>query len=514
MEFRDEVNASEERLLKVLGPVSNVAQLLKSVKHPEYLLTLREIVEKCNEEIVSIKNCENLLDKKISQVCRAGSRFSKKCLCVALYGDTDNVMRWAIKHGALAVVADHQIEDIPCIVVNSPEAFYARICGHFRSLSNVKITAVAGSIGKTTTKRMITSVYKEQFKTFNDPENENQMDCVGYICQHIPTGTEMQVQEVSEDTPGCMLHMSEMLRPDIVVITAIDKSHIEQFESQDKIYDEVCAITKCMSTSGIVIVNTEDKEVLSHISGKNVKTIGIEDNTADCCASNLLFDNDGIHFNIIDRANAKSFPVLLHNVFARHNALSALYAFAAGVCAGEKYENILKGLDAYRTLGIRQNIYDSENGVKLYVDCYNAVGKSVESAIVTANEIPIKGKRIAVIGDIEEAGSTSEEIHKDIVRIVNDSTFTHLLTFGPKIKQAAESVHVRSSLNVKSYLDKRECAEDLRKVAEPGDIVLFKASRKSALETIIERIWPKSYKKEMRAYSMAKLKWRLKVIFS
>lgn len=514
MEFRDEVNASEERLLKVLGPVSNVAQLLKSVKHPEYLLTLREIVEKCNEEIVSIKNCENLLDKKISQVCRAGSRFSKKCLCVALYGDTDNVMRWAIKHGALAVVADHQIEDIPCIVVNSPEAFYARICGHFRSLSNVKITAVAGSIGKTTTKRMITSVYKEQFKTFNDPENENQMDCVGYICQHIPSGTEMQVQEVSEDTPGCMLHMSNMIRPEIVVVTAIDKSHIEQFENQDKIYDEVCSITKSMSSSGIVIVNTEDKEVLRHICEKTIKTVGIEDKTADYYASNLKFDNDGLHFNITDNANAKTFPVLLHNVFAKHNAVSALYAFAAGVCSGEKYENIIKGLDSYRTLGIRQNIYDSEDGVKLYVDCYNAVGKSVESAIVTANEIPVRGKRIAVIGDVEEAGSTSEEIHKDIVRIVNDSTFAHLLTFGPKIKQAAERVHVRSTLNVRCYLDKRECAEDLRKVAESGDIVLFKASRKSALETIIEKIWPKSYKKEMRAYSMAKLKWRIKVIFS
>lgn len=423
-------------------------------------------------------------------------------------------MRWAIQHGALAVVTDHQIDNLPCVVVKSPESFYSAICGYFRSLSPVKITAVAGSIGKTTTKRLITSVYKEQFKTFNDPENENQMDCVGYICQHIPSGTRMQVQEVSEDTPGCMKLMSEMLRPEIAVITAIDKSHIEQFGSQSKIYEEVSSITNNMAENGTVIINSEDKELLNHLSGRRIKTIAIEDNSADFYATELNVGNDGLHFSITDKQNDKSFKVVLHNIFARHNAISALYAFAAGVCSGESYDNILKGIDKYRTLGIRQNIYDSEDGVKLYVDCYNAVGKSVESAIVTASQIPVLGKRIAVIGDVEEAGPESATIHKEIVQFVNESNFDYLYTFGEKIKNAVENSELRVGLSVKSYLNKKELAKNLKTLAHKGDIVLFKASRKSALETIIEYIWPKSYKKEMRAYSLAKILWRLKVIFS
>lgn len=513
MENRDQVNQSEERLLKVLGPLSDFANLIKSISKRGYPLSLQDVVSiggDCQHNL-----SESILAKKITQICRAGSRFSSNCLCVSLYGDSDNVMRWAIKHGAVAVVTDHMIEGLPCIITSSPEQFYTNVCAYFRSQSSVRITAVAGSIGKTTTKRMITSVYQEHFKTFNDPENENQMDCVGYICQHIPNGTQMQVQEVSEDTPGCMKFMSQMLKPEIVVVTAVDKSHIEQFESQDKIYDEVCAITENMSPNGTVIVDISDKEVEHHINGRKIVTVSKNDSSANFYAKNIRFGNKGLEFVIIDSINKKSFNIVLHNIFAHHNVISALYAFAAGVCSGEPYEKILKGLDAYRTLGIRQNIYDSETNIKLYVDCYNAVGKSVESAIVTAGMIPTTGKRIAVIGDIEEAGSTSEQIHCDVIQTIAKSSFKYLFTYGPKMKTAVERVKgISPTLKISTYLDKKDLAKDLRDIAVPGDLILFKASRKSALETIIESIWPKSYKAQMRSYSLAKLKWRLKVIFS
>lgn len=516
MEYRDKVNSSEERLLKIVGPLSDLAVAIKRFTRPEYNLSLSNIIK------VGIgggnfsynQMTHHLLSKKVSQVCRAGSRFSKNCLCVALYGDTDNVMRWAIAHGAIAVVTDHQIEGIPCIVVTSPEQFYSNVCAYFRALSDVKITAVAGSIGKTTTKRMITSVLKEHFKTFNDPENENQMDCVGYICQHIPKGTQMQVQEVSEDTPGCMKYMSQMLKPEIVVITAVDKSHIEQFESQGKIYEEICDITKDMKPNGTVIVDNSDKEIAKHIHGKRIVTVAKDDTSADYYAKQIRCGKDGLEFVIVDAINKKQFDVTLHNIYASHNVVSALYAFATGVCYGEPYEKILSGIDKYRTLGIRQNIYDSETGVKLYVDCYNAVGKSVRSAIETASLIPVTGKMIAVIGDIEEAGKDSRKIHTDVISIVYESTFSYLLTYGPKMKEAVDNASGNKNVIVKTFSDKNSLCSYLSDIACKGDLVLFKASRKSALESIIAKLWPKSYRHEMRVYNMEKIKWRIKIIFS
>ena len=270
-----------------------------------------------------------------------------------------------------------------------------------------------------------------------------------------------------------------------------------------------------MTSEGIVIVDLSDKKVINHISDKKIVTVSKDNSEADFYSKNIKFGKNGLEFVIVDNINKKHFEVTLHNIFALHNITSALYAFAAGVCSREPYDMILKGLDNYRTLGIRQNIYDSETGIKLYVDCYNAVGKSVESAIYTAGIIPIEGKRIAVIGDIEEAGSTSEQIHCNIVDMVSNSPFNHLLTFGPKTKAAVQNVgKVRSDLIIQTYIDKKNLANDLKQLAKPGDLILFKASRKSALETIIESIYPKSYKAQMRSYTMAKLKWRLKVIFS
>ena len=219
-------------------------------------------------------------------------------------------------------------------------------------------------------------------------------------------------------------------------------------------------------------------------------------------------------FVIVDTINKKQFDVTLHNIYASHNVVSVLYAFATGVCFGEPYEKILSGIEKYRTLGIRQNIYDSETGVKLYVDCYNAVGKSVRSAIETASIIPVTGKKIAVIGDIEEAGKESRKIHTDVISIVYGSSFSYLLTYGPKMKEAVENASGNKNVIVKTFSDKNNLCSYLNDIACKGDLVLFKASRKSALESVIEKIWPKSYGHERRVYNVEKIKWRIKIIFS
>lgn len=251
-----------------------------------------------------------------------------------------------------------------------------------------------------------------------------------------------------------------------------------------------------------------------YLPDKEIITISLDNSNATYYASDISLDNDGLRFVINDSIEGKTYKAFLRNVFATHNIISALYAFAAGRCNNEAPENILKGLSNYKTLGIRQNVFDSEDGVKLYVDCYNAVGKSIESAVTTAGRINVQGKRIAVIGDVEEAGDISDDLHKKIVEIVSDSSFEYLLTYGPKMKRAVESSSVRDSLNISYFLDKKELASVLKRIVKSNDLVLFKASRKSALETIVKQIWPKSYKKEINALTLAKLKWRLKVIFS
>ena len=95
----------------------------------------------------------------------------------------------------------------------------------------VKVIAVSGSIGKTTTKNMIGEIYKTTYRTYYTPSNANTRRSVGQAVQTIPEGTERMIQEIHEGTPGKTQYVSEMLRPDMFVITSIDKSHFMNFEN-------------------------------------------------------------------------------------------------------------------------------------------------------------------------------------------------------------------------------------------------------------------------------------------
>ena len=185
--------------------------------------------------------------RKVMAVCAVQPTFQKGCICVQLYEDTEEDMRWAVRNGALAIVVKKAIDVLPCIVSDSPETVYAKMCRYYRKLSDAKAVAITGSIGKTTTKFMIDSALKKQFNTICNPTNENVMFQVGHCAQHIPMDAQILVQEISEGTPGYTSLMSEMVDPEIVVITTIDKSHMEAFGSGEKIIEEVCSITKGLS---------------------------------------------------------------------------------------------------------------------------------------------------------------------------------------------------------------------------------------------------------------------------
>lgn len=230
---------------------------------------------------------EEVLNAIVMQVCQAGTRMVKGSVCVQMYDDSDDRMRWAMQNGALAIVTSHEIDNLPCIVVDNPASVYAKMCGIYRGFSKVGVTAIIGSIGKTSTKKVINAVYRTYFKTFCDEGNENLLFNAGYHCQHIPSNSEVWVQEVSEDTPGYAHLISEMIRPNIAVITAIDKSHIGNFGDEEEIAREVCSISSGMPADGVVVVNKDDFHAYDYLQQVRVVTISQKDSNADFYVRNL-----------------------------------------------------------------------------------------------------------------------------------------------------------------------------------------------------------------------------------
>lgn len=494
--------------------IGTFAQRKKKRKKPEMFWTVRALLEVANIEIASLStDIQEILDKKVLQICRAGSRFTKQSICVQLYNDGPKVLKWAMRHGALLLITKEQIEDFPCVVVNEPVKVYADMCAALYQTTAVNSTAVIGSIGKTTAKKMVYSVYSEAYNTFWEPGNDNQVDGIGYSAQHIPKRTEKWLQEVSEDTPGCTEQVSKIIKPNIAIITAIDKSHIEQFGNEQGILDEIASITKYMPDYGVCITSMDDENTKELIKNHRVVFVSMRNREADFYADSISVNTEGICFSITDKKNDRTCKMKLKNVFAVHNVYSALYAFAAGVIQGMCYEDIVHGIERYKSTGVRQNVFRAK-GIVVYADCYNAVAKSVRSAINAAAEIPIKGKRIAVLGDIAETGEYTKSTHDELVDIVNSSNFDVLLALGENICKSIEAKNNRDDLEIVLCKSHKQLSKTLKRTMKKGDLVLFKASHSSRLDKCLSSVFRFAYTRKMLEYYWPQVAWRLKVIFS
>ncbi len=501
-------------LKSITHSIGNRAYRKKLKRNPSMFSTLGELCKKVGIETENFdEQVKAKLDTTVSYVCRYGDRFTENCICVQLYDDTDDIMKKAMTEGALVCLTDHKIDGVPCIVVENTAVTYADMCSIYRDMADIKTTVIVGSIGKTTAKKMVEAVYSKGFNTLCDSGNDNILDSIGSISQHIPEKSEQYIAEVSEDTPGLIAEMSKIVKPDIAIITTIDKSHIEFYGSEENIFNEFRSVTKYMREDGVCIICNDDENAENLIKDKKVVYVSANGNDADFMATDIKVTNEGLNFNVIEKATGNSYPVKLINSFALHNVTSALYGFAAGVVAGVSYEKIIEGLGCYRATGIRQNIYKSGSNV-VYADCYNAVAKSVRSAVNASCDIPIKGKRIAVLGDVAEAGDYTESTHLEIVDIINNSTFDVLLTYGVELRKAIANSKMRENLTVLTFDNQKDMNKAIKQQVEKGDLVLFKASHSGKLKDSIAATFPLAYLYQSIKYYTPRVKWHFKVIMN
>ena len=496
---------------KVTRYLCNSTYRKKYKQNPKSFYTLQEICQKIGLDIDSFEeDVKCKLNTTVSQVCRYGDRFTRNCICVQLYEDTDEIMIKAINEGALVCVTDHKISGVPCIVVDKPATVYANICCLSSAISSLNTVAISGSIGKTTAKKMMEAVFKNNRNTLCDSGNANLLESIGYVCQHIPAKSEVFIAECSEDTPGMLTEMSKILKPNIVIITPVDKSHMLHYGSEEKILKEIGSIADYLDENGVCITSMDDENTAGMFKDKKVIYVSAKTKDADYFAGNILVDYDGLKFDIIEKKSGNSYKVFLKNTFGTHNVYPAMYAFAAGVESGLDYDKIINGLEKYKSMGIRQNAYKSK-GVVVYADCYNAVAKSVRSAVEASQNIPVKGKYIAVLGDIAETGDLSESTHLEIADIVNQSQFKVFLAFGPQICDAVKKTTFREDLVVIPCQNRKILNANIKKYAKRGDLVLFKSSHSGHLNHSILATFTMGYIREGLKGIPPRIKWHFKM---
>ena len=480
-------------------------------KTPERFLSIRQVCKLLQIEPLVTGGNRVDLDAPLTIITAWPTVAVKGCLFVQLPEEKPSSVDEAVRNGASVILTERPIKNYPCIVVKDAVSADCLLCAELKRRRNIPTTAVTGSVGKTTTKEMIAQIYKKHFRNvFWSIDNYNMYYNTGYFTQLLPTGCKRHIQEVNEGDPGSARMISKMIEPEIAIITNIGVSHMSHFKDENDLIHEVCAISSGMPENGTVIINGDCENTKKGMFDKRTVSVGIKNKAADYVADNIESDETGSSFTV---TSAEGKTRVRLNIIGRHNIYNALLAFAAAKTAGVPTPVIVQSLARYKPKGVRQNTVKTGKHNVLFIDCYNASPNSMESAInnLCSHALPKKGgRRIAVLGNMEELGDVSVEQHRAVGDLVARSKVDILITYGDKAAEIADRANA-GALKVFHTTDFGSLVKTVRDTVKPGDAVLLKASHAMGFEIVLKKAFPAVYYKYIQIDKMKSLFRKFKI---
>lgn len=360
---------------------------------------------------------------------------------------------------------------------------YQTLAANYRRSLTLKVLAITGSNGKTSTKDFAAAVLVRRFRVTKTEGNFNNHVGLPRTILEATSQDEVAVWEIGMNHPGEIAALSKIAMPDAAIITNIGVAHIEFMGSREAIASEKAALAEVVEPQGTVILNADDP-FSERIAARTRAKVVLAGTTAGTVrAIEIRQSAEGSEFTIIEGAHRcrAQLPVA-----GSHMVQNALLAIAAGRAFGLSIEECAAGLAAAPLTKARLQIKEI-GGVQFLDDSYNANPDSMKAALRTLVELDTEGKRIAVLGEMRELGSESERGHREIGETTATLGVDQLITIGDAAKLIAEAARSAGLDNVLSARSTAEAARLLGEIAEPGDLVLIKGSRAARTEEVIEK---------------------------
>jgi UDP-N-acetylmuramoyl-tripeptide--D-alanyl-D-alanine ligase len=357
-----------------------------------------------------------------------------------------------------------------------------------KSLGATKVIAVVGSNGKTTTVRLIDAVLGSVLRGSASIKSFNNEIGVPLTILGAQPGAGYLICEVGTNSPSEIARLSEVVAPDIAVITSIGREHLEKLGSVLGVAREEASVLEFVRRGGAGIYNADAPhlaETIAALPSKPAAMIGFGRSPgADVRVIEESQDLSGLSFTLNDRASFR-IPLL-----GRHNAVNAAAAVAVGRRLGIPDDRIAAGLLGVR--GAEMRLEASETGgIRVINDAYNANPDSMRAALETLADVG-KGasRRVVVLGDMLELGEHTRSEHIELGLLLAKRRDLDLVVLvGPSMRLAAEGLGSKAGDRV-IRMDELDAA-GAQKVAglfRAGDLVLLKGSRRMRLERVAAAI--------------------------
>jgi len=372
---------------------------------------------------------------------------------------------------------------IVCISVEDTVRALGALAAFRRKQTGVSLVAITGSNGKTTTRIMTGAILSKYYHTLSTSGNFNNEIGLPLTLLRLEPDHEWAVTELGMNHPGEIGRLTAICTPDVGVITNIAPAHLEGLGSVKAVARAKGELLDRMPADTVAVLNADDPVCMKLAARctQEIITFGLSE---DAQVRALDIKRKGMGISFILEISPEMAEVCLHTPapFLVHDALAAA---AAAYGAGLSAKKIAPCLSDFSPAERRMNIFQTQRGICLMDDTYNANPGSMKAALTTLAELKGKNRGIAVLGDMLELGKQSESLHREIGRFCADAGIDMLFLTGKQKEQVAAGAQ-ECGMNPR-HIFTGSCEEILaclKETLQSGDWVLAKGSRGMKMEII------------------------------
>ena len=374
-----------------------------------------------------------------------------------------------------------------------PDKFYVKVRSTQRALRDlaqwykrrfdIPFVAITGSVGKTTTKDMVAAVLGEKYRVLKTDGNFNNNIGLPLTLLRLKGEHEICVLEMGMNHAGEIEYLSEIVEPDVALITNVGDSHIENLGSREGIFNAKCEIFSHMREGSMVVLNGDD-EWLTRLRG----TIPFDTVFAgageglEYTASRLQSDGE-THLSCHVTTPANDFDVCVP-ALGDHMIYPTLMAAAVGERFGMTAGEIVRGVQNFLPTKMRMNVLRLPGDVVVLNDAYNANPQSMRAAATVLGAAKDR-RKVAVVGDMLELGENSALFHRMVGETFAEAGVDCLIAAGPLARHLASGAEESGVREVYYFAEPSHAIPAVCRELQPGTTILVKASRAMEFERFV-----------------------------
>ena len=454
--------------------------------------------------IVGGKLFEN--DWLVSGISIDSRTIKKNELFIALKAkrDGNDFIVSAIENGAKAAIINKIPKDLPknfpfILVNNSVEALYS-IAKYSRKKCKGRVIAITGSVGKTSTKDILTKMLSTFGVTHSSQKSFNNHLGVPLTLANIPKNADFVICEIGMNSKGEIEPLSKLVAPDVAVITNISAAHLASFKNLREIAYEKASICFGLKKNGLLIFSADNKfyELVNNfVKERKLKsvTFGFNEN-AEISIKNISHLKNKSYGSLLIKN--KVFTNFSIGALGSHQLKNCLAALAVILSYDLSLEKALKELKDWVPRDGRGNFLDvnlkyklKNISIRVIDESYNSNPTSLNASLEILKSVQFDTKKIsrkiAILGDMLELGVKEKEFHRDIANNSNIYSFDTIHCVGSLMKELyLELPQEKKGLLVSNPSD---LLSHILINAEDRDIYLIKGSNSIGLSFISNKLY-------------------------